>query len=327
MRINKFNSIAAFRASLVGDIYPLVSEVVTPAGNAIGYSKTDDTCNFYIHTTLVSSDSLQTMDFREFDDIDAKEVQNVIDNWEEGALIKFNTNSATLLKGELVVGTTSHWDGDTLLYGPGGGGYYYEPYDEIDDTDDGEAVDLGLPSGTLWMKSNLGGSKPSDFGLFYQWADTQGYDGVDEKTFNWDNYKWGMFDNLTKYNSSDGKLVLDNDDDPVYVASSGQYKSPTQDQLQELIDNTDHQWVRLANGVNGMKFINKNDDTKYIFIPAAGYCYDSGYSGVGSWGCVWSSSRDSGYPSYAWGMGFYSGDVNMGYDNRCYGYSVRGVVA
>ena len=202
-----------------------------------------------------------------------------------------------------------------------------EVYDEIDDADDGTPVDLGLPSGTLWQKSNLGGSKPSDFGKFYSWADTEGYDDDAGHEFSWSTYKYGTsYDNMTKYNDTDDKLVLDNDDDPVWVASSGQYKSPTQEQLQELMDNTDHQWIRLTNGVNGMKFVNKNDDTKYIFIPAAGHCYDSDHSGVGSWGCVWSSSRDSGYPDDAWYMDFSSGDVYMDYSDRCYGFSVRGVV-
>ena len=33
-------------------------------------------------------------------------------------------------------------------------------------------VDLGLPSGTLWATMNVGASKPSDYGLYFQWGDT-----------------------------------------------------------------------------------------------------------------------------------------------------------
>ena len=36
-------------------------------------------------------------------------------------------------------------------------------------------VDLGLPSGTLWATCNVGADKPSDFGLYFQWGDVQGY--------------------------------------------------------------------------------------------------------------------------------------------------------
>lgn len=38
-----------------------------------------------------------------------------------------------------------------------------------------EYVDLGLPSGTLWATCNVGASKPSDYGLYFQWGDTIGY--------------------------------------------------------------------------------------------------------------------------------------------------------
>lgn len=54
-----------------------------------------------------------------------------------------------------------------------------------------EYVDLGLPSGTLWAKCNLGAEKETDFGKFYQWADTQGYDGDAGHDFHWSTYKWG----------------------------------------------------------------------------------------------------------------------------------------
>ena len=39
-----------------------------------------------------------------------------------------------------------------------------------------EYVDLGLPSGTLWATSNVGASKPYDYGLYFQWGDNKGYD-------------------------------------------------------------------------------------------------------------------------------------------------------
>ena len=32
-------------------------------------------------------------------------------------------------------------------------------------------IDLGLPSGTLWATANVGASKPSDYGLYFQWGD------------------------------------------------------------------------------------------------------------------------------------------------------------
>ena len=263
---------------------------------------------------------------------DAESIQSVIDTWQEGGAIRFSQESALDLKGILIIGEKAHWDGNTLVYGKGGGGYYYyDEWDEIDDTGSStDMVDLGLPSGTLWAKANIGASKPSEFGKFYQWGDTQGYEDASEHQFTWDDYKWGTESSLTKYNSTDGKLVLDNEDDPVYTATSGQYKSPTKDQLQELKDNTEHRWLSLANGVNGMKFWKKGteeptDGDSYIFIPAAGCCSYGSRNGIGSQGYVRSASRGESYANCAWSMTFRAGDVTMYDFGRSVGFSVRAV--
>ena len=188
-----------------------------------------------------------------------------------------------------------------------------------------DVVDLSLPSGTLWAKCNLGAEKETDIGKFFQWGDTQGYSGVDEHQFNWDDYKFRCHENITKYNGLDNNLVLDNEDDPVFAATGGKMRTPTKEQLQELIDCTNHEWTNI-DGVNGMKFINKKDDTKYIFIPAAGHCYDGSRYGVGSWGSVWSASSNESSASNARSMDFNAGGVGMYYSSRCGGFSVRGVI-
>ena len=49
-------------------------------------------------------------------------------------------------------------------------------------------VDLGLPSGTLWATQNVGASKPSDYGLYFQWGDSKGYTKKQlgkDKMFTW----------------------------------------------------------------------------------------------------------------------------------------------
>lgn len=56
---------------------------------------------------------------------DAESIQSVIDTWQEGGAIQFSLESALDLKGKLIVGEKAHWEGNTLMYGKGGGGYYY----------------------------------------------------------------------------------------------------------------------------------------------------------------------------------------------------------
>ena len=206
-------------------------------------------------------------------------------------------------------------------------GYKWEN-NQLEKINDEGFVDLGLPSGTLWSKFNLGAEKEIDFGNFYQWGDVQEHEGSADYDFSWNTYKWGTQNNLIKYNSIDNNLVLNNEDDPVYSATDGKMKSPTKEQWEELIANTNHQWIYnfKESGINGIKFTNKNDSTKYIFIPAAGYYYGYTHYAVNSWVYVWLSSCDSYNPNYAWNMGFDSGTVSAVFNYRYLGFSMRGVM-
>ena len=55
-------------------------------------------------------------------------------------------------------------------------------------------IDLGLPSGLLWASTNVGAEKPEDFGLYFAWGETQGYEGVTiDKQFTWDDRECNYF--------------------------------------------------------------------------------------------------------------------------------------
>ena len=105
------------------------------------------------------------------------------------------------------------------------------------------------------------------------------------------------------------------------------WRMPTEDDFQELIANTSNAWIENYNttGVKGWKFTSKKDSSKYIFIPAAGYCGNGSVYGVGKDGYVWSSSLHASSPDRAWLLGFNSGRCSMRNYNRYYGQSVRGV--
>ena len=99
---------------------------------------------------------------------------------------------------------------------------------------------------------------------------------------------------------------------------------PTMAEYQELIDNCNVTWTNDYNGtgIKGSIFTSKVNGNS-VFFPAAGDCYDSSVDGVGSYGNYWSASWDSS--SSAWELYFDSGGQDLGYGNRYYGYSVRGV--
>jgi hypothetical protein len=135
---------------------------------------------------------------------------------------------------------------------------------------------------------------------------------------------------FTKYNGTDGKTVLDLEDDAAAVNWGGSWKMPTEAQCRELF-NTDNCTNALVtdyngSGVNGLLFTSVSNGNT-LFIPAAGGCNGGSVSNVGSVGGVWASSLSSSNVSRAWYVSFYSRGGGVSNDlGRFYGSSVRGVV-
>ena len=194
-------------------------------------------------------------------------------------------------------------------------------------------VDLGLPSGTLWATKNVGASKPSDSGLYFQWGDTQGYtagqvrNGDGQKKFASDesDYKFGVYPNYTKYTTT--SATLDLEDDAAHVNMGGDWHMPTPDQIRELINtaNTTNTWT-TKDGVYGRLFTSKKDPSKSIFFPAAGGAWDGSVQVSGDSGGVWSSMLNAVDVYSGQGLYFNSGGVYLYFSSRYYGLSVRGVV-
>ena len=198
-----------------------------------------------------------------------------------------------------------------------------------------EFVDLGLPSGTLWSTCNVGADKPTDFGLYFQWGDIQGYNaeqiglGDGQKRFanDFSDYKWHLSgdefdnDNFTKYKTEGDVLELD--DDSAHFNMGGSWHMPSSEQIQELINETTSNWIKLDN-VNGRLFTSKNG--KSIFIPAAGLAWDGSLRSEGSEADVWSSMLSAGNVNYGQYLYFGSGNINLSFNDRCVGFSVRGVI-
>lgn len=200
-----------------------------------------------------------------------------------------------------------------------------------------EYVDLGLPSGILWAKCDVGAEKESDYGLFFQWGDVIGYRsdqvGSEEgkKYFDWDDYKHcnGSVKTLTKYNTDsffgivDNLITLELSDDAASVNMGGSWRMPSNEEYEELINNTTNTWTTI-NGVNGILFTSRTNGNT-LFFPASGGC-DSGYVGsIGSYGRYWSSSLGSqAYSAYFFRFNLQS--VDTGYDVRTFGCAVRGII-
>lgn len=204
--------------------------------------------------------------------------------------------------------------------------------------EDSDFVDLGLPSGTKWATCNIGASKPEEYGKYFQWGATQGYEGDEAKAHS----TWATtpFNNGSDsydsayFTANSGTWLtetaeLKNEYDAAYVNTSGKQKMPTLDQIRELTANTTSTWtsVTASDGstVYGRLFTSKTDETKYIFVPASGNFRNGSQNDVGSDGSVWSSSLDTDDPDYAFDLGFDSGNAGWRNNSRCFGFAVRGV--
>ena len=155
------------------------------------------------------------------------------------------------------------------------------------------AVNLGLS--VCWATCNVGASSPEQIGNLYAWGE------IEPKTsFGWANYKWanGTFKTLTKYNWDSKYGVVDNlmrlelSDDAAHVALGSSWRTPTQEEYQELFMNCKYEFY-VMNGVAGVLVTSKLEGytSNYIFIPGTN---NSGTSR--SVGRYWTASlKDTGH--------------------------------
>lgn len=138
------------------------------------------------------------------------------------------------------------------------------------------AVDLGLPSGTLWASCNVGATKPEEFGDYYAWGETE-----PKESYELSNYSHCEGDNET-CRSLDGN-ICGTQYDVAHVKWGGDWRMPTLDEIIELVDNCIIAVVEL-NSVQVMKFTGTNGNS--IYLPFTGYVDGKERKSIG---------RDSGY--------------------------------
>ena len=170
------------------------------------------------------------------------------------------------------------------------------------------AVDLGLPSGTLWCKCNLGAKHEYSYGDYYAWG---------ELTTKDENYT----DENYMYKGNPKRLPAKRDVATQKLGNN--FHIPTEEQFNELIEYTTNKWVSYKNtGFYGRLFTGKNGNT--LFIPAAGYGDEDGFFRCDSDGFVWSSDRKD--PYFARALSFEERYVHMCSYWRANGISIRPVV-
>lgn len=171
-----------------------------------------------------------------------------------------------------------------------------------------EFVDLGLPSGTLWAKCNVGAASETDYGKYYMYGKgTTEYDSSD-----------------SPYTGTENPLA--SSADTATQVWGAPWHMPTKEQFEELLANTNQSRETNFNGsgISGRKLTSKTDNTKYIFFPDGGMWNNNGtHIGVGDYGkFMGSTPKDSTY-YYGLELGL-NGNI-ITWSNRSLGVSVRPV--
>lgn len=216
------------------------------------------------------------------------------------------------------------------------GDVHYNPY--VDPYAGHDYVEIG---GLKWATMNVGANSITDTGLYFQWGDISGYtadqvgSGEGKKYFGWTDYKYNSGGtspsaaDMTKYNSTDGKTVLEADDDAAVANWGGSWRMPTAAEYVALSAAVYTVWTAdyQGSGVAGLVCTDKTDSSKVLFFPACGICNNGSVLNVGRNGNYWSSSLISNNVWYADVLSFDSGRVYwQGMSSRSSGLPVRGVV-
>lgn len=206
-----------------------------------------------------------------------------------------------------------------------------------------EYVDLGVVvhgKKILWAKTNIGAEKPADYGDYYAWGETE-----TKSSYNIESYEYKTFEGSPAEYDADGFLITPEkgryhysnifDDisgtkhDVAHVKWGGEWRMPSHAEQEALLNQCDCKWTSMnvdGKVVNGLKVTNKNDSSKYIFLPAAGNRGGSSLWDAGWVGYYWSSSLPMGMGcGYAGSLLFDSSYQGTSDYDLCLGQSVRAV--
>ena len=189
-------------------------------------------------------------------------------------------------------------------------------------------VDLGLS--VMWADANVGAENPEDYGNYYAWGEI-----TEKDNYSFYNYKYGVYKTMNKYcldsahGTVDGLGTLLPEDDAASVNMGGNWRTPTKEEWQELIDNCTLT-LDTINGHRGYRYTASNG--KSIFIPRAGNMWGN-RSSFGDIGLLhyWTAnvkedSSETAYVvmNYAYGESVRETPFINNWD-RHVGFSVRGV--
>lgn len=210
-------------------------------------------------------------------------------------------------------------------------------------------MDLGLS--VMWATCNVGAQSPEYHGDYFAWGETQRY----KTNFTKKSYKWfpnsdDYYPYPTKYTYGDNKdeadyrTVLELSDDAANMNWGGNWRMPTPEEIEELINNCTWTWGsqkavydtkegKQVFSSYGYKVKSKING-KSIFIPASGYSVDGDVHGKREDVIIWSCAKPCEYgrytnedQHYAYSLSSLVDSIRLAGATRYCGIAVRPVLA
>lgn len=184
-------------------------------------------------------------------------------------------------------------------------------------------VDMGEAG--IWATCNVGANSPEEAGLYFQWGEIVGYPNASgEKKFTWEDYKFsidGSNSNFSKYNNTDGLTELELEDDAARANMGGDWRMPTQEEFQKLID-----LCSIARTSSYFTLTLRTNKYQQLYIPFAGICRDGSCITNPPTVYYLSSSLTPNYIDNVYLLYATSSICTIGSRQRYLGCSVRGFI-
>lgn len=194
-------------------------------------------------------------------------------------------------------------------------------------------VDLGLPSGTLWAKKNVGAEHSTESGDYFAWGETEPKEEYSVETYKWCEDTSNL---LTKYNQqpelgyhpylsevgfTDDLTELLPEDDAATANWGENWQMPSKEQFEELLN---EEYTTIEGNSDRIRITSKSNGN-YIILPCAGLRgnFHGDESLFEHTPCYWTRSLNTENSRCAWALEV--GDVESYNIYRPFGFSVRPV--
>lgn len=170
---------------------------------------------------------------------------------------------------------------------------FKKTYNTENEKKDGQWINLGLSSGTLWATKNVGATYPSDYGSYYAWGETATKDSYKWETLKYcidaDGNQFSKYVVDSIHGRIDSKYELEISDDAAFQNMGKSWRIPKYMQLEELVKDCIWTWTTM-NDHNGYEIVGPNGQS--IFLPANGYRINDALNAVDDKGYYLSRTLD-----------------------------------